>query len=76
MHNFKSHFQQDFLAFCTRPVSVHFVMVCVSCSFHSFLIFLLSLKQQQNLRKIMFSYPFSNMAISPQNNGFFFILYL
>ena len=57
MHDFKSHFQfqQDFLAYCTRPVSVHLVMACVSCLFDSFSIFLLSLKQQQNLMKIMFS---------------------
>ena len=54
-HDFRSHFQQDFLAYCTRPVSVHLAMVCVSCSFDSFSIsFLLSLKQQ-NLMKIMFS---------------------
>ena len=55
MHDFKSHFQQYFLAYCTRPVSVHLAMACVSCSFDSFSIFLLSLKQQQNLVKIMFS---------------------
>ena len=55
MHDFRSHFQQDFLAYCTRPVYVHLVMVCVSCSFDSFSMFLLSLKQQQNLMKIMFS---------------------
>ena len=30
-------------------------MACVSCSFNSFSIFLLSLKQQQNLMKIVFS---------------------
>ena len=45
----------DFLAYCTRPVRVHLAMACVSCSFDSFLVFLLSLKQQQNLMKIMFS---------------------
>ena len=55
MHNFKSHFQQDFLAYCTMPVSVHLAMACVHCSFDSFSIFLLSLKQHQNLMKIMFS---------------------
>ena len=53
-HDFKSHFRQDFLAYCTRPVSVRLAMMCVSCSFDSFSIFLLSLKQQQNLMKIMF----------------------
>ena len=30
MRNFKSHFQQDFLAYCTRPVSEHLAMACVS----------------------------------------------
>ena len=55
MHDFKSHFRQDFLVYCTRPVSVHLVMACVGCSFNSFSIFLLSLKQQQNLMKIIFS---------------------
>ena len=55
MHDFKSHFQQDFLAYCIRPVSVHLAMACVSCLFDSFSIILLSLKQQQNLVKIMLS---------------------
>ena len=32
-----------------------------------FLVFLLSLKLQQNPMKIVFLYPFSNMAISTQN---------
>ena len=30
MRDFKPHFQQDFLAYCTRPVSVHLAMACVS----------------------------------------------
>ena len=60
MRDFRFHFQQDFLAYCTRPVSAHLVMACVSCSFDSFSVFLLSLKQQQN--------PFSHKAISPQHN--------
>ena len=55
MCDFKSHFRQDFLAYGTRPVSVHLVMAFIGCSFDSFSIFLLSLKQQQNLMKIMFS---------------------
>ena len=55
MHNFKSHFWWDFLAYCTRPASVHLLMAFIGCSFDSFSIFLLSLKQQQNLMKIMFS---------------------
>ena len=75
MHNFKSHFQ-DFLAYCTRPVSVHLVMVSVSCSFSSFSVFLCSLKQQQNLMKIMFSWiHFPIWPYSPQNNEkLYFIL--
>ena len=52
---FPSHFQWDFLAYCPRPVSVHLAVACISCSFDSFSIFLLSLKQHQNLMKIMFS---------------------
>ena len=39
--------------YCTRPVSVHFARGGVGCSFNSFSIFLLSLKQ--NCMKIMFS---------------------
>ena len=53
--NLKSDFWRDFLAYCTRPVSVHLAMACVGCSFNNFSSFLLSLKQQQNLMKIMFS---------------------
>ena len=52
MHDFKSHFQ-DFLAYCTRPVSVHLAMASVGYSFNSFSIFVLSLKQQ-NLLKLCF----------------------
>ena len=36
MHNFKSHFQWDFLTYCTRTVSVHLAMACVGCSFDKF----------------------------------------
>ena len=54
MHNFKSHFWWDFLPYCTRPANVHLVMAFTGCSFNSFSIFLLSLKQQQKLMKIMF----------------------
>ena len=36
-------------------VSVHLAMVCVSCLFSSFSVFLLRLKQQQNLMKMMFA---------------------
>ena len=35
MHDIKSHFQQDFLAYCTRPVSVHMAMACIGGSFNS-----------------------------------------
>ena len=55
MHDFKSHFWRDFLAYCTRPVCVHLAMACVGCSFSIFSNCLLSLKQQQNLMKIIFS---------------------
>ena len=55
MHNLKSHFQQDFLAYCTRPVSVHLAMASVGCSFNSFSIFMFSSKRQQNLMKTVFS---------------------
>ena len=55
MRDFRFHFQQDFLAYCTRPVSVHLAMASVGCSFNSFSVFLFSLKQQ-NLMKIVFSY--------------------
>ena len=54
MHDFKSHFRWDFLAYCTRPVSVHLAIACVGCLFDNFSDFLLSLKPQQNLMKIMF----------------------
>ena len=58
-----------------RPVSVHLVMVSVSCSFSSFSVFLLSLKQQ-NLMKIMFScIHFPIWPYFPKNNeNLYFIL--
>ena len=69
MHNFKSHFQQDFLAYCTRPFGVHLVMVSVGCLFNSFSTILLSLKRQQNLMKIMFScIHFPVWPYPPPNN--------
>ena len=77
MHDFKfkPHFWWDFLAYCISPVCVYLTMLCVSCSFNSFSIFLLSLKQQ-NLMKIVFLYPFSNMAISSKimKKNVFYIL--
>ena len=60
MRNFKSHFQQDFLAYCIRPVSVHLVMVRVSRSFDSFSIFLLSFKttaKSQENYAFLYSFP-------------------
>ena len=76
MHDFKSHFHWDFLAYCTRPVSVHLATASVGCSFNSFSVFLLGLKQQQNLMKIMFSFiHFPIWPYSPQNNEkLYFIL--
>ena len=56
VRDFKSHLRRDFLADCIRPVSVHLAMASVGCSFESFSVFLLSLKQQENRMKIMFSY--------------------
>ena len=54
IRDFKSHFWQDFLAYCTRQVGVRLAMVCVGSSFKSFSIFSLSLKHQQNHMKIRF----------------------
>ena len=68
-HDFKSHFQRDFLAYCTRPVSVHLAMACVGCSFNSlFAQFKTTIKTHENY---VFLYPFSSMVISPQNNDLF-----
>ena len=64
MRNFKPHFRQDFLAYCTRPVSVHLVMACVSCS--GFSTFLLSLKQQNLMKNYVIhfpAWPYGDMAI-------------
>ena len=69
MRDFRSHFW--WLAYCTRPASVHLVMAFIGCSFDSFSVFLLSLKQQQNLMKIMFScIHFPVGPYSPPNNDF------
>ena len=63
--------QRDFLAFRTMPVSVLLAMECVGCSFDSFSVFLLSLKQQ-NLMQIMFScIHFPVWPYPPQNNDIF-----
>ena len=76
MCNFKSHFQQDFLAYRTRPVSVHLAMARVSCSFNllcqllvqPFFNLFAHFKKTKSHKKYVFLYPFSNMAISPKNN--------
>ena len=73
--NFKSHFWWDFLAYCTRPVSVHLAMACVGCSFDRFTFFLLSLKQQQNLMKIMFSCIHFPIWPHPTKIMIFFVFY-
>ena len=57
-----------FLAYCTRPVSEHLAMACIGCSFDSFSVFLLSLKNKSP-EYYVFLYPFSSMAIFPQDNG-------
>ena len=61
MQDFKSHFR-DFLAYCTRPVSVHLAMASVGYSFNSFSIFVLSLRQQ-NLIELCF--PVSVFQYAP-----------
>ena len=69
MRDSKSHFWQDFLAYCTGPISVHLAMACVGCMFNSFSIFLFSLKQQQSLMKIIFScIHFLIWPYPPKNN--------
>ena len=50
-------------------------MACVSCSFDSFSPFLLSLKQQQKLMKIMFSYIHFPIWLYPPKIMIFFVLY-
>ena len=65
-----THAQQDLLAYCTRPVSVHLVMACTGCSFNSFCLFA-QFKTTKSHENHVFLYPFSSMAISPQNNDFF-----
>ena len=72
MQDFKSHFRQDFLAYCTRPVSVHLAMACIGCSFNSYSVFFAQFKTTtKSHENYVFLYPFSSMAIYPQNNDFF-----
>ena len=56
MHDFKSHFQQDFIAYCTKPVSAFGDGVF----FNLFAQFKATTKSHENC---VFLYPFSNMAI-------------
>ena len=72
--NDKSHFWWDFLAYCTRTASVNLMMAFIGCSFDSFSVFLLSLKQQ-NLMKIMFSCIHFPVWPYPPNEFILFILY-
>ena len=66
MHDFKSHFSQDFLAYCIRLVSVHLAMVFVGSSFDSFFNLLAQFKTTtKSHENCVFLYPFSSMAISP-----------
>ena len=62
---------RDFLAYCTSPVSVHLVMVCVGCSFRFFFYFNLfaQFETTKSHENSVFLYPFSSRAISPQSNG-------
>ena len=67
--NLKFHFRQDVYAYCTRPVSMHLMMVCVSCSFNSFFnLFALFCTTTKSHKNYVFLYSFFSMAISPQNN--------
>ena len=64
MCHFKSHFWWDFLAYCTRPI-------CGMCWLlvRQFVILFAQLKTTaKSHENDVFPYPFSNMAISPQNN--------
>ena len=47
MCSLKSHFRRDFLAYYTRPVSVHVAVACVGCSFNNFSVFLLCFTQHK-----------------------------
>ena len=63
--NLKSDFWRDFLAYCTRPVSVHFgngvCQLLVWRFLNLFAQFKATTKSHENY---VFLYPFSNMAIS------------
>ena len=73
MRDFKSHFHQDFLAYCTRPVSMHLVIVC-RLFIQQFFSLFAQFKTTKSHENYVFLYPFSNMTISPQNNDFFFLI--
>ena len=58
------------MRFLSLLPSVHLAMACVSCSFDSFSIFLLSLKQQQNILKKMFcNEPFACLFPGSKNHN-------
>ena len=69
MHDFKSRIWQDFVAYNTRPVSVHLAMAWVGCSFNSFHLFAQFKTTTKSHENCVFLYPFSNMAGSAQNNN-------
>ena len=67
MHNFKSHFWQDFLACCTSQ-SAFGDGVCWLLIRQFFSLFAQMKTTTKSHEKCVFLYPFSNTAISPQNN--------
>ena len=67
MHSFKSHFQRDFLACCTRPVCAFGDGVCQLLIQQFFSLFAQFKTKTKSHENYVFLYPFSNMAISPQN---------
>ena len=75
MCSLKSHFRRDFLAYYTRPVSVHLAVACVGCSFNNFSVFLLCFTQPQNLMKLMFSCIHFPVWPYPPKIMIFFIFY-
>ena len=75
LRNFKPQFWWDFLAYCTRAVSVHLAMVCVGGSFHVFSVFSLSFKTTTKFHEYyVFLYPFSNMAITSKKMFFLYFI--
>ena len=54
---------------------MHLAMACVGCSFEFFNLFAQFKTATKSHENYVFLYPFSNMTISSQNNGFYFIFY-